>query len=128
MLRPDRPPEEVIFEGDNDDSTFHLGVYHEDQLVGIASYMKRSHPYFREDCQYQLRGMAVLPEYRGMKLAKQLLLKGEQEIKSRCKDSLLWFNARESAVGFYSKFGYQTKGGSFMIPNVCMHIVMFQQL
>jgi GNAT superfamily N-acetyltransferase len=88
--------------------------------------METSHDHFEQDCQYQLRGMAILPEYQGRGLGKELLLAGEMELQKKCKKPLLWFNARESAVNFYSKFGYRTIGEPFMIPNVCMHIVMFK--
>lgn len=72
--------------------------------------------------------MAVLFEYQGQGLGKELLLAGEKELQKTCEKPLLWFNARESAVDFYSKFGYSKIGEPFMIPNVCVHIVMFRFL
>lgn len=128
VLRPGRPARECIFEGDSTSTTLHLGAYVEDRLAGVASYMKNPHRYFDHSVQFQLRGMAVLPEFRNKKLGEQLLLQGEKELLKEHRELLLWFNARESAIDFYRKYGYETKGGIFMVPNVCPHIVMYRQL
>lgn len=128
VLRPQRPPEECVFEGDLDPSTLHLGIYIADKLAGVASFMHNTSDYFDARSQYQLRGMAVLPEYQGQDLGKKLLIGGETVLKERFSQLLLWFNARETAIDFYKKFGYTTKGSPFMIPNVCMHIVMYKEL
>lgn len=128
VLRPGRPAQECIFEGDTLSTTLHLGTYIDDRLVGVASYMKNPHRYFDHQVQFQLRGMAVLPEFRNKKLGEQLLLQGEKELLKEHRELLLWFNARETAVDFYRRYGYQTKGEIFMIPNVCPHIVMYRQL
>lgn len=128
VLRPGRPVEECIFNGDEDPETIHLGAFIEDRLVAVASYMRNKNPLFEAPLQYQLRGMAVLEEFQKSGLGKQLLLEGEVVIKQRFQEVLLWFNAREIAIDFYSRYGYQTRGEKFMIPNVCQHIVMYKQL
>lgn len=127
VLRPGRPLKECFFEGDLESGTIHLGIFEAEKLAGVATYVPRKNDIFDTPFQYQLRGMAVFPEYRGKKLGKKLLLKGEKILKKRNPETLLWFNAREVAVDFYRKYGYQTIGSSFMIPNVCMHIVMYKK-
>ncbi len=52
------------FEGDNDKDTFHLGAFYQNELVGIATFMKNT-IYSELEEQYQLRGMATLPKVRG---------------------------------------------------------------
>lgn len=126
VLRPGRPLKECFFEGDLEKETFHLGYFDKDELLAVATYVARKNAFFDTPVQYQLRGMAVLPEHRGNKLGEKLLLKGEELIKKKEPETLLWFNARERAVGFYKKYGYHTIGDPFMIPNVCMHIVMYK--
>lgn len=126
VLRPGRPLKECFFEGDLEKETIHLGYYDHENLVAVATYVARKNPLFDTAQQYQLRGMAVLPSCQGRKLGAKLLLKGEELLKKRNKKILLWFNARETAVGFYKKFGYNTIGPTFMIPNVCMHVVMYK--
>lgn len=128
VLRPGRPAGECIFEGDSERSTLHLGVFAKEKLVGVASFMKNRNELFNNPRQFQLRGMAVLPEYRKQKLGEALLIAGEKKLKQDHHSLLLWFNARETAVDFYTKYGYETKGDSFMIPNVCKHIVMFKEI
>ncbi len=128
VLRPGRPAAECIFEGDTSPGTLHLGAFMDNRLVGVASFMKNRHSNFEDPVQFQLRGMAVLPEYRNRKLGEKLLLQGEKELVREYAKLLLWFNARESAIDFYRKYGYQTKGELFMIPNVCLHVVMYKNL
>lgn len=128
VLRPGRPVDECYFDGDQAKNTFHLGVYVQQKLTGVASFMKNSSPLFTSANQYQLRGMAVIEEYKKQSLGSKLLKNGESKISSSLKEPILWFNARTQAVGFYQKFGYQTKGEEFDVPGVCKHIVMFKSL
>ena len=128
VLRPGRPLTECIFEGDSSEKTFHLGLFMDGNLIGVASFMQNSNPLFNEKGQYQLRGMAVLPEYKGQGFGASLLIEGEEKLKKLVEKPFLWFNARDAAIGFYEKFGYKTKGEKFDIPGVCLHIVMFKQL
>ena len=128
VLRPGRPATEVFFEGDLEADTFHLGYFDADEIVGVATYVARKNSFFETDLQYQLRGMAVLPDYRGKNIGQALLLHGEKLLKNDHSEILLWFNAREVAIPFYKKYGYEAIGEPFMIPNVCMHIVMHKNL
>ncbi|MFO7719683.1 MAG: GNAT family N-acetyltransferase [Gillisia sp.] len=128
VLRPGRPLSECIFEGDLSPETFHLGYFRDEDLTGVASFMKKENPVFFQPFQYQLRGMAVLPDFKGKGIGAALLKAGEAELRKLDASVLLWFNARNYAVGFYEKFGYKTIGIEFDVPGVCPHIVMFQQL
>lgn len=128
VLRPGKPIEECAFQGDNDPSTLHLGAYLSSHLIGVASFMQNKNDLFKAPIQYQLRGMAILPDFQQQNIGTELLLAGETILKRDFGATFLWFNARESAVGFYKKFGYSTKGEPFMIPNVCRHIMMYKNL
>lgn len=128
VLRPERPLSECIFEGDLSPETFHLGYFRDEDLIGVASFMKKQNPMFFQPYQYQLRGMAVLPGFKGTGIGAALLKAGEAELQKLNASAFLWFNARNYAIGFYEKFGYQTIGTEFDVPGVCRHIVMFQQL
>ena len=76
VLREGRPIEDCSFDGDDLSTTFHLGLFYEDVLVGVASFMKNNHVLFLDDNQYQLRGMAVLKTYQGKQLGDILFLHG----------------------------------------------------
>lgn len=128
VLRPGKPIDECVFDGDGLSSTIHLGAYLDKELAGVASYMANNNELFESPQQYQLRGMAVLPEFQKKKLGELLLLEGENYLKKNKISDLLWFNARTTAVQFYERYDYKTKGEPFMIPNVCMHVVMFKDL
>lgn len=128
ILRPGRPFEEVQFSGDTDITTVHLGAFFNDKLVGVASFVSNPHKDFADREQYQLRGMAVLPEVQKMHIGQQLLQWGEVYLREQRQVNFLWCNARESAVDFYRKFNYRTHGDYFEIPNVCTHIVMYKYL
>lgn len=128
ILRPGRPPEEVRFAGDLDSTTVHLGAFLENRLVGIATYVQNSHKDFDFPYQYQLRGMAVLPEVQKMRIGERILKAGENLLKEQKNVGFLWCNARETAVEFYRRNNYQAHGKYFEIPHVCTHIVMYKVL
>lgn len=128
ILRPGRPLEEVKFSGDTEKTTVHLGAFLEGELIGIATFVKNPHQDFKDQEQYQLRGMAVLPEIQKKQIGQRLLQWGETFLKTERKAELLWCNARKSAVEFYRKNNYRTHGDYFEIPNVCTHIVMYRRL
>ena len=126
VLRPGRPLDECVFEGDTSGNTFHFGLFMDENLIGVASFMKNSNPLFKDAEQYQLRGMAVLSEFKGQGFGASLLIEGEEKLKNLVSHPFLWFNARDHAIGFYEKFGYKTIGEKFDVPGVCQHIVMFK--
>ena len=126
VLRPGRPVTECYFSGDNSKGTFHLGIYKDEKIIGVASFMKNSSPFFDPSIQFQLRGMAVISEYKGQGLGSLLLKEGESKIKQEAQNPFLWFNARVNAIDFYKKHGYESFGQKFEVPGVCEHIVMFK--
>lgn len=128
VLRPGRPLSECVFEGDTANKTFHLGLSLDENLIGVASFMQNSNPLFKEENQYQLRGMAVLSQFKGQGFGASLLIEGEEKLRNLGSNPFLWFNARDHAIGFYEKFGYKTIGGKFDVPGICQHVVMFKQL
>lgn len=127
VLRPNRPLETCFFEGDELETTLHFGGFVNNELVGIISLFKNNHLSFQEENQYQIRGMAVLEGFRKYGLGKKIVEYSEDYLKQK-NISLIWFNARESAVGFYQKSGYQVLGDSFDIPDVGIHYVMYKTL
>jgi ribosomal protein S18 acetylase RimI-like enzyme len=127
VLRKGRPVEDCVFEADNDKNTFHLGLFYNSKLVGVASFMKNKSTLISEENQYQLRGMAILKDYQNKGLGNLLLRKGEEILLQKNIDSL-WFNARELAVSFYKKNNFQVIGDSFLISNIGLHYVMYKKI
>ena len=56
-----------------------------------------------EKNQYQIRGMAILEDYRKIGFGKKLLIHSEKQCIDQ-KVDLFWFNARTEAIGFYEKW------------------------
>jgi RimJ/RimL family protein N-acetyltransferase/predicted GNAT family N-acyltransferase len=126
VLRKGRPLKDVYMEADEKPSTFHVGIYHHKNIIGVASFMEDAKDHFIGK-QYRLRGMAVLPEYRKKGIAELVLKRGEDILKAKgC--TLLWFNARIVAVSFYKNTGYTAVGPEFDIPLIGPHFLMKKEL
>jgi GNAT superfamily N-acetyltransferase len=128
VLRAGLPLETAIFSGDDAPATQHFGVFAEEQLVGVASIYRAALPERSEVAgAWQLRGMAILPEFRGRSLGHALLA-ACVEAARRQSATLLWCNARTPAVGFYRKHGFLILGGEFEIPTAGPHFRMWLPL
>jgi predicted GNAT family N-acyltransferase len=129
VLIPDHDSKKVKFDFDDDeDVSFHLGAFKDSKLVSVASFYYERNTLFKDQHQYQLRGMATLPEYQGQGLSSELLNMAFPIIKQNfC--TLLWCNARESAVGYYKKVGFLTHDDSiFEIEGIGPHILMYKSI
>lgn len=127
VLRPGKPVESCIFDGDDLPGTVHFGIYYEQNLVGIVSVFETSSPLLSQQRQFQLRGMAVLDSHQKKGLGEKLVKAAEEYIASKDGETV-WFNAREIAVGFYNKMGYEIIGEPFSIGDIGTHYVMHRQL
>jgi GNAT superfamily N-acetyltransferase len=128
VLRPGFPRETAIFDGDDLPDTRHLGAFISDRLVGIVSlYIAPCPDRPGFDCTWQLRGMATLPDFRGLGVGKALLAACESAARvAGC--SLLWCNARTGALSFYEQFGWSISSDEFDIPTVGPHRRMLRTL
>ncbi len=128
VLRPGQPIELCKYPEDSLASTIHLGIYEGPRLICTGTLLQKNCPLFPEfTTAYQLRGMATDHEFQGHGLGRELLEKAENILKNK-KCPLFWFNARESAFGFYLKCGFELKGDMFDIPRVGPHKIMFKKL
>lgn len=127
VLRHGKPIKTCSFEGDNLASTFHLGLHYYGELIGVATFIKNHQSNFTEEVQFQLRGMAVIQQFQGKRLGNVLLEKGLKQLKLLHAD-LIWCNAREVATHFYSKFGFNTYGKPFDVPNIGTHYTMYKNI
>lgn len=113
------------FEGDLNNTTFHLGVFLHEKIVCIGTFMKNSIPELK-GTQYQLRGMASATDARRKGFGKLLLNVATNELRQREID-FLWCNARSSAVLFYENNEFQQIGDRFTNA-VGPHYKMFKTL
>lgn len=126
VLRTGMPVESCYWDKDEAEGTFHLGGYVNDTHVGVCTFQRETHPLTGEDA-YRLRGMAVLPEYRGHGVAALMLAAGEDRAR-RSGITEAWLDARIGAVGFYEKYGWEKIGGLFEIPTAGPHYRMVKRL
>jgi ribosomal protein S18 acetylase RimI-like enzyme len=127
VLRPGKPVDTCIFEGDDNPDTVHFGIYDADALLGVISVFTAGNALFDQKIQYQIRGMAVLKAQQGRGLGELLVRHAEKYVAEK-GGALIWFNARERATGFYEKVGYYVIGKPFEIKGVGTHYVMFKIL
>ena len=121
LLCPDKSLEELVFPGDELETTAHFGYFENDQLAAIATILNKA----RDPCEtgnhWQLRGMAVEAHLRGRGVGARLM---EACFKQAGKNSLVWCNARTPAEGFYVKLGFKTVSDVFNISGAGPHVVM----
>lgn len=127
VLRNNQPIKNCVFDGDELESTIHIGAFFQTNLVGIVSLMKYSNSEFNSHKQYQLRGMAVHPNFQGKGIGKQLLQFSLAHL-SRLKIDLCWCNARKKAVSLYHKQGFTVHGSEFEIPTIGPHFLMVKKI
>ncbi len=127
VLRKGRPLSSCVFEGDELESTVHIGGFVNNKLVAVATFLENDNPKHNFSNAVQLRGMAVLEQYQGKNYGKILLKFGETLLKKK-RRAVVWMNAREIAVEFYKIMGYKTVGNIFEIPKAGKHYIMYKKL
>ncbi|MBE8717184.1 GNAT family N-acetyltransferase [Cellvibrio polysaccharolyticus] len=123
ILRPHQQPEELVYEGDDDADTLHVGAFSNKDLCGIATLVHRALDGNRKEGEWLLRGMATTPEVRGQGVGKAIL----QTAINHCQQaggSTIWCKARENALGFYEAAGFDIVSEPFDVPEIGMHRVM----
>jgi len=127
ILRPRQLPETLIYDGDDEQDTFHIGAFCNGQLSGIGSVMRRNPAGDPSPDNWLLRGMATTPETRGSGLGKAILNEAIRYCRER-DGALLWCNARTSAADFYQKSGFVIEGEEFELPDIGPHFLMIKTL
>lgn len=127
VLKPFLSEEECVNPGDDAVTTYHLGLFHSNQLVSISTYMLESHPDFSAGFPYRLRGMATDETFRGQGFGQILLRHGIEFLKEKRCD-LLWFNARIKAFPFYERLGFYYHGPLFEMKDIGPHKTMYKVL
>ena len=127
VLRFGKPIESCHFEGDDLQTTKHFGLFYNNQLSGVISIFETQNSLFEEANQFQIRGMAVLQQFQKKGFGVALLKYCENYIQNN-KGSVIWFNARETAIGFYEKSDYQKIGDGFEIADIGIHYLLFKKL
>ncbi len=90
---------------DDDANGLHFGVKNDQQVICVASV-------YLSNGVARLRKFATLREYRGKGFGS-MVLEHIIEHLTHHEASLLWLDARATAVAFYEKFGFIIEGEAF---------------
>lgn len=113
ILRQGTPSDVVVWDGDDERSTFHLGVrVPGGELVAISTWLVRRYPDRPAEEAFQLRGMATDPARRGTGVSSGLLLAGLDRCAAEGA-SLVWARARVAALSFYARHGFEPIGPEY---------------
>ena len=107
---------QFIYEGDDEETTYHLGYFKDEKLVGILTIMQTKENVF------QFRGMAVSKNCQGENIGKELLDFATDFVKPEAEK--IWLNARKNIIPFYLKSGFNEDGELFYIQNIGLHLKM----
>jgi hypothetical protein len=130
MLRAGLPKESANFPGDNDASTWHVGLFHpytngaNAPVVTCASFMLNS---YKEQPAWQLRGMCTEAAHQSKGFGGQLLSCVESAILKSSPVRLFWCNARVPAIPFYQRQGWTVDSDEFDIPTAGPHRKLFRR-
>ena len=105
------------FEWDFHKESFHLGAFIGNKIIGIISMLNTAENHLDKR---RLRGMAVVNSHQKMGIGSKLIDKAEELLMSK-NVSFIWLKARECAMDFYKKKGYEKVGNSFNIPEIGLH-------
>ncbi len=100
----------------HEDQQFHFAMFEADVLIACVLIKPLG------DGSAKLRQMAVSPTHQGRSIGQQLIATVEAALGERGY-SHVEMSARQSAVGFYDKWGYRATGSGYIeqgIPHVRM--------
>jgi GNAT superfamily N-acetyltransferase len=127
VLRPNRPFEDVVFPGDDDPVSLHLGAFENDELVGIATLIQDACPIDGHDDDWRLRGMATVQKVRNRGIGGMLLYR----CIAYAKDAggiRVWCHGRRNARRFYERHGFKAVGEEFVTPHTGPHYLFVLEL
>lgn len=134
VLRPHFAEGELArWPGDDDQGTSHFAATRHGEVVGCVTFQVARFPHDEDSrnvpVDVQLRGMAVEPDERGHGIGAQLLEVALFRLPLIYPEARrIWCNARQGAVAFYERAGFETSGDYFDKPDIGPHIVMWRPM
>lgn len=123
VLRAGLPVATAHFDGDHEPDAVHLVAESNGRIVGCCTLIRR--PYDGRD-GWQLRGMAVEPEFQRSGVGRALLAEVDRFMGTQPEALVLWCNARVPASGFYLRFGWDIVSKVFDISTAGPHVSMIR--
>lgn len=115
VLRTGTPSDAVEFEGDELETTIHLGVRSgtHGTIVAVSTWLERRWPTEPDTPAFQIRGMATAPDLRRSGFGTLVLQAGIERCAERGAE-LVWARARVTAIDFYVRRGFEAVGGAYL--------------
>ena len=134
VLWPHKASPEVCVIPEDDDSTArHLAAFnHAGVIVGVCSLFCQRSARFpaaipAEEAVYRLRVMGTAPEVRGLGAGAALITKACEEAKALGAE-WLWCDARQIALGFYERMGFEFLSETYDVSEIGPHRMMARRL
>lgn len=129
VLRPAWPVGSAMH-GDGVPGALHLAARPEagGPVVGAAVLIPTQYPLHPgRPNAWQLRGMATDPQWRDVGVGSAVLAAAVREVIARGGE-LIWCQAREGAIGFYARHGFQGEGDRFVHAETgIVHLHMWRE-
>ncbi|WP_294401809.1 GNAT family N-acetyltransferase [uncultured Clostridium sp.] len=109
---------ETIFD-EFEDKSLRIVAYIDNKVIGHARL-------FVHDFVGEITQVVVDHEYRGMKIGVGIMERLIQKVHEM-KAKFITLDARVYAVGFYKRFGFETKGEEYISPKTGMPIIKMVQ-
>ena len=125
VLRKGTPVTHAAYPEDSHSDVVHLGIVRDGQAIGTSTWFMKECPEQRGAPAMQLKGMAVDDTLQTSGLGRQLIDAGLALAAERGA-YIIWARARDSAIGFYEKCGFDVVGDGFIDEPTGMphHIVV----
>jgi GNAT superfamily N-acetyltransferase len=128
VLRRGNANPDVHFPQDDDPATFHLGGFDDGELVAVATFSPAPTPWRPGERAWQLRGMAVDDGQQGKGIGTAIIDVARARVAADGA-TVLWCNARDTALGFYERLGFTVYGDGFVDDSAHLpHHVMVYDL
>lgn len=93
-----------------------IGAFDEDEMMGCCILTDT------KDGRVRLRQMAVQKNMQGKGIGESIITFAENLARDKGFKALT-MHARDTAIGFYEKYGYKVKGEQFIEINIPHHIM-----
>jgi GNAT superfamily N-acetyltransferase len=126
VLRADTVRKQVEFAEDQWPGALHLGVRDTaGELVAVSSWIPRERATHPGVPAVQLRGMATMQSLQGQGVGAQLVEAGCARAAAGGAH-LVWANARDAALGFYLRHGFEIDSDGFIeaVTELPHHVIV----
>lgn len=115
ILRDGTPTSNLVWPGDDLDTTLHLGVMLDGRAAPVATstWLRQQSPDVAHGVGSQLRGMATDTDVRGNGYGSLLLEAGLERV-ARDGGDHVWANARSTVLDFYLHHGFVITSDEFV--------------